>query len=183
MSLRDATLLLYCFALDFTIKDTEKLVPHLSHSAIVAFYQKIRLHICPVAETIIMDGEVDGTVQIVEIDESLLGKKQKYHRGRRSQRQWVFGLVERNTNKTYFVPVQDRSKETLIPIIKRIVKHGSTIYHDDWAAYRELDTEGYQHDTVVHKREFVSKSGACTNTIEGNLSLSYQTKYSHEGKC
>ena len=29
--------------------------------------------------------------------------------------------------------------------------------------------EGYGHKTVNHSKEFKSKDGCCTNTIEGNL--------------
>ena len=83
---------------------------------------------------------------------------------------WIFVMVERGTRKTYFAPVANRSTNTLLPIIKDRIKIGTQIYHDDWAVYRNLHEDGFLHDTVVHTKEFVSKTGACTNTIEGMVS-------------
>ena len=80
---------------------------------------------------------------------------------------WVFGLMERETRNTVFQIVQKRDKNTLIPIIKNHVATGSIIYSDDWKAYSCLGKDGYVHKVVVHKKEFVSKEGACTNAIEG----------------
>ena len=116
-----------------------------------------------------MENSIEGNTDIVELDESLFGKKRKYNRGAPTKRIWIFGLVERATRKTVFVPVNDRKKETLIPIIQKHVRRGSKIFHDDWAAYAKLEQHGYVHDTVVHAREFVSPTGVCTNTIEGKF--------------
>eukprot|EP00918_Siedleckia_nematoides_P040853 GHVU01088716.1.p2 GENE.GHVU01088716.1~~GHVU01088716.1.p2 ORF type:complete len:130 (+),score=14.30 GHVU01088716.1:325-714(+) len=76
-------------------------------------------------------------------------------------------MVERTSRKTVFKIVENRTKETLCTIIKDHVMNGSTIYHDDWASYRQLHDFGYQHATVVHTKEFKSAEGVCTNTIEG----------------
>ena len=114
-----------------------------------------------------MEKTVEGGGEIIEIDESIFGKKRKYNRGSIHSRKWVFGIAQRGTRKTYFTPVTDRSKETLTKIIVERVEKEAVIYHDDWAAYRDLDELGYQHGIVVHTREFVSAKGVCTNTIEG----------------
>ena len=34
---------------------------------------------------------------IIEVDESLFGKKRKYHKGTGNQKFWVFGMVKRGT--------------------------------------------------------------------------------------
>ena len=57
-----------------------------------------------------------GKGVIVEIDESKFGKM-KYGRGKPVDGQWVFGLIERSTDKCVFKVVKDRSKATLLPII------------------------------------------------------------------
>jgi len=92
---------------------------------------------------------------IVEIDESLFGRKIKYHRGAKKNKQiWIFGLVERETNRLLLFPVEDRSEATLVPIIKKYVEEGATIYSDGWAAYSKLSQHGFNHFVVVHKETF-----------------------------
>ena len=114
----------------------------------------------------------------VEIDESLFGRKMKYHRGnpRPGLRVWIFGMVERQSNTVILYPVGDRTKDTLIPLIKRHVAPGSTIYSDGWSAYCDLNSIGYQHFTVLHKYSFkkvyinqaTDERVVChTNEIEG----------------
>lgn len=51
-------------------------------------------------------------------------------------------------------PVERRTKEVLIPIIKRHVKQGATIYTDGWSSYLDLNHEGFDHFTVNHKHTF-----------------------------
>ena len=110
--------------------------------------------------------KIGGPGKTVEIDESKFGKR-KYHRGKRVEGVWVFGGIERESRRSFFRIVEDRSAETLIPIIKEFVLPGTTIISDCWKAYSSLSKEGYTHQTVNHSVEFVNKdSGACTNTIE-----------------
>lgn len=105
--------------------------------------------------------------QIIEIDESLFGKKRKYNRGTYHYQAWVFGLVQRYTRKVILKIVDQRTKVVLLPLIKKYVEPGSTIYHDDFKTYQNLDKEGYKHGVVNHSEEFMSEDGVCTNTIEG----------------
>ena len=63
--------------------------------------------------------------------------------------------------------VPDRSAATLLPIITRRVKAGTTIITDEWLAYSNLAANGFVHLTVKHKYNFVDPvSGAQTLTIE-----------------
>lgn len=79
-----------------------------------------------------------GFGHTVEIDESKFGKR-KYHRGHRVEGQWVFGGYERETGNCFMVPVEDRSSQTLLPIIKDWIKPGTTIISDCWKVIiREL---------------------------------------------
>ena len=55
--------------------------------------------------------------------------------------------------------------------LQKVVEPGTMIFHDDWAVYQNLDNQGYSHGTVVHKYEFKSKEGVCTNTIEGKYCI------------
>lgn len=118
----------------------------------------------------------------IEIDESLFGRKIKYNRGNPTgTRIWIFGMVERASNKLILYPVDDRSAQTLIPIIQKHVRPGSRIYSDSWAAYFKLNEVGYEHFSVVHKTSFNQKYvntqtgeevSCCTNRIEGAWKIS-----------
>ena len=67
----------------------------------------------------------------VQIDESKIGKR-KYHKGHLVEGQWVFGRIEENSRKCFIFPVEERSVATLLPIIKKWIKPGSTIISDCW---------------------------------------------------
>ena len=119
--------------------------------------------------TIIIESEseqIGGEGKTVEIDESKFGKR-KFHRGRRVDGIWVFGGIERETNRVFMQTVENRSADTLVPIIVKYVAKNTTIMSDCWRAYSQLGNMGYQHMTVNHSKEFVdSETGACTNKIE-----------------
>ena len=109
-----------------------------------------------------------GPEKIVQIDESLLVRA-KYNRGRqlRAQQRWVFGIYDPSTKEGYIELVPDRSAETLLPIIQRIVVPGTEIWSDEWAAYRPLGSLGYRHATVNHSKHFKDPAtGTCTNHVE-----------------
>ncbi|KCZ75019.1 hypothetical protein H311_04010, partial [Anncaliia algerae PRA109] len=52
--------------------------------------------------------------------------------------------------------VADRSADTLLPIITRIVRPGSTIHSDEWRSYKGLTDSGYNYQTVNHSLHFVN---------------------------
>ena len=112
--------------------------------------------------------KLGGPGKIVEIDESKFGKR-KYHKGHHVEGQWVFGGYERGTGRTFVVPVEDRSAETLLPIIKDWIMPETTIYSDCWAAYNCLQSEGYKHFTVNHTLHFKDPlSDTHINAIESS---------------
>ena len=135
-----------------------------THAA-VDFYNFLREVCCVILQE--QSEAIGGPGKFVEIDESKFGKR-KYNRGKRVEGIWVFGGIERHSNppKCFFVPVQDRSADTLIPIIKQWIKPGTTILSDCWKAYHSLKSEGYIHRTVNHSIEFVTDKGVHTNNIE-----------------
>ena len=65
----------------------------------------------------------------IEIEESLFGRRVKFHRGNPNKglKVWIFGLVDRHSNTVILYPVSDRTEATLLPIIQRHVIPGSTI--------------------------------------------------------
>ncbi|CAG2257254.1 unnamed protein product [Mytilus edulis] len=97
----------------------------------------------------------------VELDESLFGRKCKYHKGKDSgTKVWVFGIIEKSSNRIVLYPVDKRSREVLLPLIKRHVEAGSTIFSDGWAAYLTLNQEGYRHFAVSHASTFKQNPGS-----------------------
>ena len=135
----------------------------VSKKTVVDFYNFCR-EVC----SVVLQKEAEpigGPGKIVEIDESKFGKR-KYNRGRRVDGIWVFGGVERDSGNCFFETVPDRKAETLLPIIKRWIQPGTTIYSDCWKAYDCLVSEGYVHGTVNHSITFVSEYGVHTNNIE-----------------
>ncbi|GFT34768.1 uncharacterized protein TNCV_618101 [Trichonephila clavipes] len=81
--------------------------------------KSIRKEVCMAA--ILKESEpLGGEGKIVEIEESMFGKM-KYGKGKPVNGQWVFGGVERNSNKCFFRVVPNRTKEELLSVIKRRV--------------------------------------------------------------
>jgi len=73
--------------------------------------------------------QLGGVGKTVQIDESLLVKA-KYHRSRqlRAQQRWVFVIYNPEKKEGYIQLVEDRSADTLLPIIQCVVvrKYGRT---------------------------------------------------------
>ena len=111
--------------------------------------------------------KIRGPGKTVQIDESKVGKR-KYHRGHRVEGQWVFGGIEQDSRKCFILTVEDRSEETLLPIIKEWIAPGTLIIISDcWKSFVNLQMHGYTHETVNHSKEFVNKNGKHTIKIEG----------------
>jgi transposase-like protein len=110
--------------------------------------------------------KIGGPIKTVEIDESKFGER-KYGRVHPVKEQWAFGGVERESGKTFRVPVPDRTADTLMAVISDRIEPSTTVISDCWGAYRNLEAQGYTHRTVNHSLGFVDqRTGAHTNTIE-----------------
>jgi hypothetical protein len=72
-------------------------------------------------------GSIGHTVQV---DETLLIRRKGLH-GRILPQQWVFGGYDPVVRKGFLVSVPDRTRETIIPIIKRHVIEGTTNVSDE----------------------------------------------------
>lgn len=112
----------------------------------------------------------------VEVDETYIGglnknrhssKKVRNARGRSCKDKVpVFGMLQREGFVIAKV-VNDTKAGTLIPIINDVVCPGSTIFSDEWQAYRNLDPNLYDHGVVYHKKGAYVIGNRHTNTIEG----------------
>ena len=102
----------------------------------------------------------------MQIDESVITKR-KHNKGRVVPEQWILGILDTTTNIGIVRYVQRRDANTLLPIIRDVVKQRSEIWTDEWRSYNTLSNLGYVHYTVCHKREFKAADGTCTNAVEG----------------
>lgn len=111
---------------------------------------------------------------IVEVDETFMGgeaknkhankKNKNEHGGTLHEKQPVLGMRERGGNVIAKV-VDDRKKETILPIIHETVEQDSIIMTDEYTAYNDLK-HVYEHRKVNHgAKEYVNQM-AHTNGIE-----------------
>lgn len=113
----------------------------------------------------------------VEVDETYIGgqwknkrkkdKKIQSKRGRGTLKTPVFGILCRG-GKVWAEVVPDIEARTLIPLINKRVKRGSTICSDTWKSYAGIAARGYVHRLVEHgKGEYSDKQGNHINGLEG----------------
>jgi hypothetical protein len=93
--------------------------------------------------------KIGGPNKTVEIDESKFGKS-KYGRGHPVKGKWVFGGVERESEKPSLVPVPDRTADTFMAVISDWIEPGTMVISDCWGAYSNLEARGYTYCTVNH---------------------------------
>ncbi|PIO56247.1 hypothetical protein TELCIR_22354 [Teladorsagia circumcincta] len=105
----------------------------------------------------------------VEIDETLVTKR-KYNRGRWVRRhQWLFGGIERGSGRAFLRLVRRRDASTLLRLIMKYIRPGTTILSDCWRAYSQIAAlpNAYRHLQVNHQLNFVDpQSGAHTQNVE-----------------
>jgi transposase-like protein len=99
---------------------------------------------------------IGGVGKVVEVDESKFGTR-KYRQGRYVKGQWVFGGVQRGSGRTFLETVNDRSADTIIELIKKWIRPGTTVVTDCWATCRSLPDEGFNHLRVHHSITFVDE--------------------------
>ena len=93
-------------------------------------------------------------------------------RGRRVRRhsKWLFGIVERVSNNSYYKVVRRRDAATLLMLILRHVWPNTIVDTDEWRSYRALARfPGFRHRFVNHGVNFVDPQDRTlhTQTIEG----------------
>lgn len=117
---------------------------------------------------------------ICEADETYVGgswknkavhiRRQGTKRGRGTQKQPIFGVVQRRDQKPSKVRVwltPDTKNETLMPYIFQTVVRGATIYTDGRKGYRHLPEFGYHHEWVDHEVNEYVRGDVHTQNIDG----------------
>lgn len=101
----------------------------------------------------------------VEVDETYIGGKHR-KKIRHSKKEIVFGAVERK-GRVKTVHVKSNGARVLLPEIYSKVKEQTSVYSDEYIAYKKLTYHGYKHDTVNHSKYEWAHESVHTNTIEG----------------
>ena len=118
-----------------------------------------------------------GTGQIVEIDETFIGKKEgaEVRRGA-GHKNVVLTLVERGGRARSF-HVENVTKEAILPIVRAHVAKESHVMTDEASRYAKLGNEFTKHDSVDHSRQEYAyrdrKTGVTvsTNSVEGSYGV------------
>lgn len=72
-------------------------------------------------------------------------KSAKENKGRTVAGQWVFEGIDRTTKKIFVEPVDNRTSDTLLEVIKQKIADGTIIYSDCWKSYNCLKNERFVH--------------------------------------
>jgi len=92
--------------------------------------------------------QISSPGRTVQIDESLVSsaKAAGNRRARPFPERWVFGGIYQDSGEAFLVEVPRRDAGTLLPIIQQRIRPGTTVWSDQWAAYRRLTAvTGMQH--------------------------------------
>ena len=99
------------------------------------------------------EGPLGGEGDIVEIDETFIGRKPDVEVRRGSQHKHaVLTLVERGGSARSF-HIERVSKDEIIPIVKENIARESHVMTDEAKRYERLDKDFSKHDSVDHSRE------------------------------
>lgn len=166
-------MLAYSFATSTTYEDAKRNCifhsqdPEITNQTIASYYDTFRQIVgqdCQ--EQIAIGSKIGGPGKIVQVDEAMLGKR-KYNRGLLFPGTWVFGMIDEDGDVRLEI-VERRDQATLLSAIIRNVQVGSIIHSDSFRSYQTetLESNGYTHFKVNHRREFVAEDGTHTQKIE-----------------
>lgn len=80
----------------------------------------------------------------------------------------MFGIIEvcGEFSQVYLKYVEDRSANSLLPILVDVCRPGTIIVSDEWAAYRRIESIGFEYQTVNHSLHFIDRE---TNVHTQNI--------------
>lgn len=177
LSKRKVNQLMQCFCADLSATQTAQLA-NVNRNTVNDWFHTFRVFLAEYQEE--QRGISSGEF---ELDESYFGGiKKKTHaeerrkRGRGAENKIpVFGIKKRDDGSVYTHIIKNASKQTLFPIIKKLInKDQSTIYTDGWKGYDGLVFDGYKHYRVNHSKQYSDRKGSHINGIENFWSFAKQ---------
>jgi hypothetical protein len=170
LSLGQSLIFIYLWTLKLPAAQTAIMLG-MSEQTVVDWSNFLR-EVCSAKHLCESNPSLGGPGCIVQIDESVIYKP-KYHRGHAltEPTKWIFGLYDVNKKVGAIEFVENRSKDSLLPLIRKHVKPGTEIHSDQWAAYADINTMDvdppYIHKTVNHSLWFKDPTtGVHTNNVE-----------------
>ena len=169
ISKRKVQQILRCFAEDLSATQTARLVG-VNRNTANRWYMSFRVRIAEYQEE-----QARRSSGEFELDESYFGGvKKKIHADERRKRGRgvenkvpVFGIKKRDDGTVYTQIIENASKSTLLPIVKRLIRQkDSIVYTDKWRGYDGLVFDGYKHCRVNHSRRYSNRKGVHINGIE-----------------
>lgn len=161
--------ILKCFLLDLTATQATEMVG-VNRNTINSWYLKFRIALAEFQEE-----QVAQSSGEFELDESYFGGiKKKTHalerrkRGRGAENKIpVFGIKKRDDGTVYTQIIKNASKQSLNPIIKRLITtKDSIVYTDKWKGCDGLVFDGYKHQRINHSKQYSNTKGTHINGIE-----------------
>lgn len=158
-----------CFAADLGATQTAVLA-NLNRNTVNDWFTTFRVWIAEYQEE-----QTAQSAGEFELDESYFGGiKKKTHAEERRKRGRgvenkipVFGIKKRDDGSVYTQIIQNASKATLFPIIKKLInKDDSVIYTDKFRTYDGLVFDGYKHYRINHSKRYSNRKGVHINGIE-----------------
>ena len=175
----------YFFSVGSTVTDVQKFLHNrVSKVSIIQWFNYFR----DVMTTFLNNNPIRFENVTVHIDETCIGGKRKYNRGRipKVKPRWLLGIVDKENHKVLVEFIDRRDFLSIIPIITRHVRPGCTINTDGAKVYQKLSTMNYIHQFCIHKEHFVNPAnGVHSNWIEniwGNLKIKLKSLRGSQNK-
>jgi len=154
----------FCWAAKLPAKSAS-VMTNVCGNSVCRWYRHLREK-CGSALLRFGDCPFGGPDTVVQIDEKVVAKKRKHAGEPTYDDQWIFGLYDTAMKRGHLQLISDRSEDTLIPILQKYVKPGSTVFSDPFPSYGHLQDCGYRHFVVNHSGFVDSTTGTCNNAID-----------------
>ena len=139
----------------FFLSSRSKGMSSIELGKIIGVQQKMAWYMAQrVRDALSADSGLSG---IVEMDETIVGKKNKTT---------VIGMKERSSGRV-IAHKAHADKTTAFHLIKENVGRGAELHTDGSSIYRGIDKHGYKHKSVNHSKKEYSRGNVATNGIEG----------------